>query len=425
MQGERAQGRIYVGLFIVGGASILLFVSQFASTAFWQRFTFAYLLLLIAYTGYLFALLFWNDLKPRSYPLYADEKIAVIIPCFNESPKLLEHSIRTVLAASGRKQVIVVDDGSRNGLRGQLELLAHDTGITVHFFTENRGKREALHYAVKHLLDDDVDFVVTIDSDTVLEPNALVRVVEPLKRGRIGAATGNVLLLNEKQNVLTRMIGTYYWIGLNIYKQAQSVISSVVCCSGCLAAYRAELLHEIIDEFAGQRFLGEACTHSEDRHLTNLVLRRGYDVVYVDEAISWTETPATLRGFLRQQRRWKRGYIRESIYTLTYAWRNRRLLFLQILFWDLTAPFLSLGLRLALLFTVIHDPRIFVTAILPGWIILMLVRYIFVPLRARGKLPGLFLYMLFYETCLYWLNLWALFTVKNKSWVTRGVTAQA
>ena len=51
MQGERAQGRIYVGLFIVGGASILLFVSQFASTAFWQRFTFAYLLLLIRLYG--------------------------------------------------------------------------------------------------------------------------------------------------------------------------------------------------------------------------------------------------------------------------------------------------------------------------------------------------------------------------------------
>ena len=54
----------------------------------------------------------------------------------------------------------------------------------------------------------------------------------------------------------------------------------------------------------------------------------------------------------------------------------------------------------------------------------MLVRYVFVPLRARDKLLGLFLYMLFYEGCLYWLNLWALFTVKNRSWVTRQVVAQ-
>jgi hyaluronan synthase len=417
---------IYRGLIGLLAASAALFASQFAtSVEFWTTFTFVYLLLLVGYTWYLFALLLVNDVRPRRYPQYDGEKIAVVIPCFNESPELLEHAIRAILGAQGRKQVIVVDDGSTNGVRRRLERLAVQLPIQVAFFDENLGKREALHHAVTKLLDDDVDFVVTIDSDTVLEADALVRVVEPLKVAGIGASTGNVLLLNEHQNLLTRMIGTYYWVGLNIYKQAQSVIRSVVCCSGCLAAYRADLLREVIDEFRDQRFLGEPCTHSEDRHLTNLVLRRGYHVVYVGEAVSWTETPATTRGFLRQQRRWKRGYIRESIYTLSYAWRKKPLLFAQIALWDLTAPFLSFGLRIGLVLTALHHPTLILTAVLPSWIVLMLIRYIFVPLRAREKLLGLFLYMLFYEVCLYWLNLWALFTVKNKSWVTRQATAQA
>jgi hyaluronan synthase len=418
---ERVHAAIYAALFAVLGGSAVLFLSG----RFWEDFVFAYLVLLVVYTWYLFTLLLVHDARPRRYPGYADEKIAVLIPCFNESPELVEESIRTVLAAEGRKQVIVIDDGSTNGVHEHLARLGEELPISVHYFPENRGKREALYVAVTQLVDEDVDFVVTIDSDTLLEPDALVRVVEPLKSPQIGASTGNVLLLNERQNLLTRLIGTYYWVGLNIYKQAQSVIRSVVCCSGCLAAYRAELLREVIDEFAGQRFLGEPCTHSEDRHLTNLVLRRDYDVVYVAEAVSWTETPATVRGFLRQQRRWKRGYIRESIYTLSYAWRNKRLLFLQVLLWDLTAPFLSFGLRIALAVTIVRDPRLVLTVILPSWIVLMLVRYCFVPLRARDKLLGLFLYMLFYEGCLYWLNIWALFTVKNRSWVTRQVTAQA
>jgi hyaluronan synthase len=423
---ERTQAAIYGSLFVILAGSGILFLSQYgADVRFWEDFTFGYLLLLVVYTWWLFGLLLAHDLRPRKYPRYAGEKIAVIIPCFNESPELVEESIRTVLAAEGKKQVIVVDDGSTNGVQPYLVDLADETGITVMFFGQNRGKREALYLAVLRLLDDDVEFVVTIDSDTLLEPDALVRVVEPLKLESVGASTGNVLLLNERQNLLTRMIGTYYWIGLNIYKQAQSVIRSVVCCSGCLAAYRADLLREVIVEFAEQRFLGEACTHSEDRHLTNLVLRRNYDVVYVEEAVSWTETPATVRGFLRQQRRWKRGYIRESIYTLSYAWRNKRLLFLQILFWDLTAPFLSFGLRIGLVVTAWQAPGLLLTVILPSWIVLMLVRYVFVPLRARDKVLGLFLYMLFYEACLYWLNVWALFTVKNRSWVTRQVVAQA
>jgi hyaluronan synthase len=423
---QRAQTAIYAALFMVLAGSGLLFLSQYGmSVRFWLDFTMAYLLLLVAYTIYLFALLFLHDLSPRTYPRYGGEKIAVVIPCFNEDPDLVEESIRTVLGGEGRKQVIVIDDGSTNGVQTRLRELAAELPLTLHEFPENRGKREALHHAVTLMLDDDVDFVVTIDSDTVLEGDALVRVVEPLLCPEIGAATGNVLLLNERQNVLTRMVGTYYWVGLNIYKQAQSVIRSVVCCSGCLAAYRASLLREMIDEFAGQRFLGEPCTHSEDRHLTNLVLKRGYDVVYVAEAVSWTETPATVRGFLRQQRRWKRGYIRESIYTLTYAWRCKKLLFLQILVWDLTAPFLSFGLRIGLVVTIVAQPGLFVTAVLPSWIVLLLIRYIFVPLRAPDKLVGLFAYMLFYECCMYWLNLWALFTVKNRSWVTRASTAQA
>ena len=423
---ERVHAALYAALICVFVASGALFTSQFLTSAiFWQHFTLAYLGVLIVYTWYVFALLLVHDVRPRKYPTYGGEKIAVLIPCYNEDPQLVEDSIRTVVAAYGNKQVIVVDDGSTNGIESRLRELEQELPIEVHVFPANAGKREVLHYATKNMIDDDVEFVVTIDSDTLLAPHALVRVVEPLLSPNIGASTGNVLLLNERQNLLTRMIGTYYWVGLNIYKQAQSVIRSVVCCSGCLAAYRAPLLREVIDEFAGQRFLGESCTHSEDRHLTNLVLKRGYDVVYVAEAESWTETPATVRGFLRQQRRWKRGFIRESIYTLSYAWRVKKLLWLQILLWDLSAPFLAFGLRIGLIVLVVTNPSLFITAILPGWILLLLIRYIFVPLRARDKLLGLFLYMLFYEGVLYWLNLWALFTVRNKSWVTRTTTAQA
>ena len=80
---------------------------------------------------------------------------------------------------------------------------------------------------------------------------------------------------------------------------------------------------------------------------------------------------------------------------------------------------------IGLVVTAWQAPGLLLTVILPSWIVLMLVRYVFVPLRARDKVLGLFLYMLFYEACLYWLNVWALFTVRNRSWVTRQVVAQA
>lgn len=412
---------LYAALFGLAVGSAALFCVQFAGIWFWKDFTLVYLAMMLLYTWWIYALLFLHDLRPRRYPRYGGEKMAVLIPCYNESHDLIEQSIRSAVAARGNKQVIVIDDGSDNGVHHRLRRLTLELPVQLYEFPRNRGKREALWFATRWLVDDDVEFVVTTDSDTILDPDALVRVVEPLLDPAIGAATGDVKLLNERANLLTRMVGTYYWIGLNIYKQAQSVIRSVVCCSGCLAAYRASVLRSIVDDFASQRFLGEPCTHSEDRHLTNLVLKTGLDVVYVPEAVCWTETPATVRGFVRQQRRWKRGFIRESLITVGHAWRRKPLIWLQIAFWDLTAPFFSLGLRFGLVAVAFSRPSIMLTFVIPSWIVMMLVRYMLIPLRAPGKLPGLLLYMFFYEGCLYWLNLWALCTTKDRSWLTRGV----
>lgn len=384
----------------------------------WILYSRIYLFLLLAYTWFIFILMFLDDARCPSYPRYQGEKIAVLVPCFNEAPELLERSISSVLNARGRKHICVIDDGSKTNIRPLLERLSEEGKIHVHFFPQNRGKREALTYAVKHMLGD-AQFVVTIDSDTVLDRDALIRVVEPLKQPRIGASTGDVRLLNEKQNWLTRMIASYYWIGLNIYKKAQSSLGMVVCCSGCLAGYKRSILEANINRFSSQTFLGQKCTHSEDRHLTNLVLQRGYNVVYIPAAISYTETPATVRGFLRQQQRWKRGYTRESLYTLSYAWRSRPILFLQILLWDLSIPFFSFGLMLALAATLVTRPIVFFTVMVPSWALCMLVRNIPIIFYGRGKIGGLFLYMFFYECCLYWQSVYALFTVQDKRWMTR------
>lgn len=405
--------------FILLLALILFLVQMFSNNeAVWRGYTQVYLCLLFVYTWYVFVLLFLNDFKRIKYPKYKNEMISVLVPCFNEKPDLLINALTSVINARGNKEVIIVDDGSTNNVKSAIKKSAKENKIKAHYFLNNQGKRHALHYAVTKLISKS-QFVVTIDSDTILDKNALIRVVEPLKLDKIGASTGDVRLLNEYENWLTRMIGTYYWIGLQIYKKAQSSRGMVACCSGCLAAYKTNLITGIIDDFVNQEFLGEKCTHSEDRHLTNLILKKGYDVVYVENAISYTETPSTIKGFLKQQMRWKRGYVRESLYTLTHAWKNKKMLFLQILFWDLTAPFLSFGMRLAVVYSILTQPLFFLAFVLPGWLAFMFARYIFVFLYAKEKIIGLFIYMVFYEVFLYWMFIYALFTVKNKSWITR------
>lgn len=342
------------------------------------------------------------------------------MPVYNEEQVLFLSALASVRDCIGNKEIFVINDGSTRGMTAQqFSKLDGHNNITVHSFEANKGKREALYYATKNFVTDH-EYVITIDSDTVLDKNALVELVRGMKMDNVGAATGDVQLLNENQNLLTRMIGAYYWIGLNIFKKAQSSIGIVVCCSGCIAGYRTEILTKIIDDFANQTFLGEKCTHSEDRHLTNLVLFNRYQVKYIPGAISFTHTPSTVLGFIKQQQRWKRGFIRESTFTLTYAWFIRPILFWQILLCELTMPFLAFGLTLALFVSIATNPHVFITAVLPSWIFFMFTRYIHMVFLAPRKILGLIVYMFMYEAVLYWQFVFALFTVKNKSWITRG-----
>jgi hyaluronan synthase len=415
----RVHHAFYFSLFVILFLSVVFLLLSSVRPGWWEVYHKVYFAIMLAYTWYVAILLFIGEVKNEKFAAYGGQKIAVIIPTFNEEEPLFRKTIQSLVDAEGNKELFVIDDGSTRGMdKTSMAAMCAQMDVQLHVFEKNKGKRHALHHAITQMIKDH-DFIVTIDSDTILDKYALVRVVEPLLNPKVGASTGDVLLLNEKQNVLTRMIGSYYWIGLNIFKKAQSALGMVVCCSGCLAAYRSDVINEIIEEFVNQKFLGEACTHSEDRHLTNLVLRNGYDVKYAPLAKSYTESPSTVKGFLKQQQRWKRGFIRESTFTLTHAWRTRPLLFVQILLCELTVPFMSFGLMVALFVSIFTNPMMIVTSLLPSWIMFMFVRYIMVLFYGRGKIFGLLVYMFFYEIFLYWQFVYALFTVKNKSWITR------
>jgi cellulose synthase/poly-beta-1,6-N-acetylglucosamine synthase-like glycosyltransferase len=351
------QRRLWVLLFVLLAGSLGVFLLHFfgLSEQVWTLYYRTYLVIALAHTWYVMGLLFVADVRPRTYPAYAGERIAVILPCFNEEPDLLAKSIHSIVHAKGNKEIVVIDDGStKPELQALFPRLVAQYGIRMYSFEKNYGKRAALYVAVKHFLQTS-QYVVMMDSDTVIDEDALVRIVEPLKLRKIGGASGDVRLLNENENRLTRMIGAYYWVALHIQRRAQSALGMVGCCSGALAAYKSRVLLPVIDDFIQSEFFGERSTHSEDRHLTNLVLRSGHDVVFVPTAVAYTSTPSTYRGFMRQQLRWRRGFFQEGMFTLTYALKRKPLLFFETLIWDLAMPFLSFGIVLMVLINMMLD----------------------------------------------------------------------
>lgn len=78
------------------------------------------------------------------------------------------------------------------------------------------------------------------------------------------------------------------------------------------------LINDVKEKYISQYFLGTKCTFGDDRHLTNLVLEKGYNVVFNKHAKAYTYAPETLRKYLKQQNRWNKSFYREFFWTIRH-----------------------------------------------------------------------------------------------------------
>ncbi|MGR6998295.1 glycosyltransferase [Yinghuangia aomiensis] len=143
-------------------------------------------------------------------------------------------------------RVRVVDDGSvcpdgtpmdYADVRAELFERAAAIGVEVTWDrTVNRGKR----HAQMHVLgDDDADIFVTLDSDSVLDAEAVGEGLKPFADPKVQSVAGQVIVLNHDANALTRLINLLYLPFTRGLRSAQSVLRRVTINSGTLAFYRA------------------------------------------------------------------------------------------------------------------------------------------------------------------------------------------
>ena len=218
----------------------------------------------------------------RMVPGY-QPSVSIVIPCFNEE-EWIEKTIHGCLNQDYPEElleVIVVDDGSTDDsvavARDVAAKIFDEAGdrLTVHAFTENQGKRHALAAGARLAKG---ELVVFVDSDSFLQPDAIMHMVQPFHDPHIGGAAGRCEVENKWTNILTRMQAVRYFIGFRIFKAAESIFDVVTCLSGPLACYRKTVLMRYLDAWESQTFRGRPATFGEDRSLTTFVLVSHYAV---------------------------------------------------------------------------------------------------------------------------------------------------
>jgi hyaluronan synthase len=264
--------------------------------------------------------------RVRNEPTYAypamtrSMRLSIVMPMHNEDPAFAVAAVKSMLEQSrSPNRVHVIDDGSTDGgaaadaVEDALRRHADDTAWAVTRLPRNVGKRGAL--AVGFRADPDADVFLCVDSDTVLDHDAIAAGLRPFCDQRTTGVAGFVTAQNWSRNILTRLIDLRYVSAFLAERAAYSFFGAVLCCCGSLAFYRADVVRDNLDDFLDQRFLGRTATYGDDRRLTNYALRAGR-VVLCPNARASTAVPERLGHYLRQQVRWNKSFVRESLWVL-------------------------------------------------------------------------------------------------------------
>ncbi|MCW2924059.1 MAG: glycosyl transferase family 2 [Thermoleophilia bacterium] len=345
--------------------------------------------------------------------------VAVVIPCMNEAEGI-GRTIDSIFALDyprDRLSVVVVDDGSTDDTWEQvLEASRRHPNVCAMQFSRNRGKRAAMAAGMRA---SESEIICFVDSDSRLDADAMLEVVKPFADPRVGIVTGHADVANRDAGLLARLQQVRYYVAFRVVKGAESVFGAVTCASGCFSAYRRDRILEVLPRWERQTFLGQEATFGDDRALTNMVLAGGYRTVYQSTARCVTVVPDRLHGFLVQQTRWKKSWVRESLIALRFIWRRNPLVSLPVVcsvVFPLVAP-----LVVAHTLLVRSHGGIPPIMWLVGVYAMALVYALYYKVRTRSAdwWTGIGFSVL-YATVLLWQTYYAIVTLRRTLWGTRS-----
>lgn len=279
-------------------------------------------------------------------------RITVLVPAYNEAATV-EPSLQALLTlAYSNLEIVVVDDGSTDGTPDMLieafdlapVRLLHDTELVTAPLTTtyrsrrfpnlifatkpNAGKADALNAALNLATG---ELVCAVDADTIIEVDALQKLVRPFLMSQDVVAAGatiriangctvrygRVVAEQAPRGAVCGFQAVEYLRAFLFGRLGWNRIGGNLVISGAFGLFRRESL-------VGSG--GYAKTVGEDMELVVRLRRLGYErrqptrVEFVPDPVAWTEAPESLTILGHQRDRWQRG--------LTDAlWRHRRLFF--------------------------------------------------------------------------------------------------
>jgi cellulose synthase/poly-beta-1,6-N-acetylglucosamine synthase-like glycosyltransferase len=279
--------------------------------------------------------------------------LSILVPAYNEELTIVDSTLSFLTLEYTRHEVIVINDGSRDRTLERLieayDLFQVPSAFMVTVRTqrvrayyrsrkyskllvidkENGGKADALNAGLNAATN---PYVLAVDADTLIEPDALLRLARPFVLGtQIAAVGGTVRVANsctiEHGRVTKARVDRRLLPGIQVVEYLRAFLfgrlgwnrlGGNLIISGAFGLFRRDYLLAIRGWAVG--------TVGEDMELVvrlhrYLRERRLPDVMsFIPDPVAWTEAPASIRLLGNQRERWHRGLLQA-------LWRHKGLLF--------------------------------------------------------------------------------------------------
>ena len=279
--------------------------------------------------------------------------ITILVPAYNEQ-KTIEASVTAILALHYRNyEVVVVNDGSKDET---LEALRHAFDLyeiprtypetiptkplralyrsrtrtkLVVIDKENGGKADSLNAAINASR---FPLVIAVDADTLIEPDALLRLTRPFLLGRrIAAVGGTVRVANgcvvKHGQVTDARVPRRPLPGIQVVEYLRAFLfgrlgwnrlGGNLIISGAFGLFRKDHLLAVGGYHATSIVEDLDLVVRLHRYLRSRKVR--YEIPFIPDPVAWTEVPESLRVLARQRERWQRGLV-------AAMWQYRGMLF--------------------------------------------------------------------------------------------------
>tara|TARA_Y100000310_G_scaffold205303_1_gene205659 strand:- start:422 stop:1669 length:1248 start_codon:yes stop_codon:yes gene_type:complete len=239
--------------------------------------------------------------RGREQELFTDEelpKVSVIIPCYNEEESVTAtlKSITSSNYPKGKLEIIFVNDAS---IDKSLEIARNFKSKIVKIFDRKKNsgsKAAASNYGFSKATG---EIVVSMDADTIVDSESLIRMVRFFKNKKVMAVTPAMILMDVK-GILARIQHVEYLMGLFLRKAFASV-NAIYITPGAFTAYRKS--------FMDKHGVYEEGNITEDLEMALRIQSKGYVIENCPEAPAYTVPMYNFKDLLIQRRRWYFGLI--------------------------------------------------------------------------------------------------------------------